>query len=139
MLLLEGQPDRLWSSERKELMLAKAPDALTWSDFEAFLKNNLGKLAPMTDYFKKHENPKQESTVIDYVSRLKTCVSKLKNTFLEPSEGTVGARIFYDERCVYLRKGEKMHTLFEQNENLPPPPPRPGPVTLLSAVQTAKI
>ena len=86
---LEGQPDRLWSSERETLVLAKAPDALTWSDFEAFLQSNFGKLAPMTDYFKEYENLKQESTVIDYVSRLKTCVSKLKNTFLEPSEGTV--------------------------------------------------
>ena len=71
--------------------------------------------------------------IIDLPSGLDVCIG---DAWLEQH----GARIFYDERCVYLRKGKKMHRLlFEQHENLPPPPPRPGSVSLLSAVQTAKI
>lgn len=97
---LEGQPDKLWSSEKDILALSKHPVALDWSDFETFLQKHFGKIAPMTDYFKEYEDLKQETTVIDYVSRLRTCVSKLKGTFLEPNEGAV---------CVKFLRGLKPH------------------------------
>ena len=32
---------------------------------------------------------RQKSTVAEYVSRMKTCVNKLKGKYLEPSDGTV--------------------------------------------------
>lgn len=98
---LEGQPDKLWSSQKDILALSKYPDALKWSDFETFLQKHSRKIAPMTDYFKEYEDLKQETTVIDYVSRLRTSVSKLKGTFLEPNEGAVCMK--------FLRETEASH------------------------------
>lgn len=83
---LEGQPDKLWSTEKDLIAMSKT---LVWSDFESFLQRSFGRIAPMTDYFKEFEDLKQETTVIDYISRMKTCANKLKGTFLEPNEGTL--------------------------------------------------
>ena len=94
---LEGQPDKLWYTEKDVIALTK-PEALDWSDFENFLQRAFGKIAPMTDYFKEYEDLKQETTVIDYVSRMRTCINKLKGSFLEPSEGTI---------CVKFLRGLK--------------------------------
>lgn len=94
---LEGQPDKLWYTEKDVIALTKS-EALNWSDFENFLQRAFGKIAPMTDYFKEYEDLRQETTVIDYVSRMRTCVNKLKGSFLEPSEGTI---------CVKFLRGLK--------------------------------
>jgi hypothetical protein len=83
---LEGQADKQWASESDDLGDLK-DGPLTWSNFEHFLLTNFRKIAPMTQYFKEYEACEQTTTVTDYVSRLRTCLNKLKWTFLEVSPG----------------------------------------------------
>ena len=52
----------------------------------------------MTDYFKEYEDLEQETTVIDYVPRMRSCINKLKGSFLEPSEDSI---------CVKFLRGLK--------------------------------
>ena len=82
---LEGAVDKQWDTHYEILKVQQ--DVVTWSDFEQFLLKSFGKIAPMTQYFKDYENCVQSSTVTDYVTRLRTCLSKLKGSFLEVSEG----------------------------------------------------
>lgn len=84
---LEDGPDKLWATECAVRLTTGS--YATWQHFESFIERNFGKIAPMTEYFKEFETLRQKSTVADYVSKLRTCVNRLKGTFLEQNDGAV--------------------------------------------------
>lgn len=86
---LEGAPDKLWATESDVLSSLRAPGPIQWGDFNNFLQMHFGKLLPMSDYFREYEECAQRNSVTEYVARLKTCVNKLKGTYLAPAEGSV--------------------------------------------------
>ena len=85
---LEGQADKLWAAESDKFkILNNGP--VTWDQYCLTLRTNYGQIAPMTTYYREYENLSQTGTVVEYVARMKTVVSKLNGSILCPAEGQV--------------------------------------------------